>query len=212
VCLKNGLHCPIMAVSRGAMIDPVDGMGYPSFKFQGPESMIRNSVALCIPYQIFFGKAIYSVLLSAAQLIFMDRSGSTNPAGCRDFCDCREPRCRTRSRKSALKKINAINKYQKHVWQPQNRYSRKVGNQAILVLKITCTYLYHPGSCSILFGDPCKLKMCQNQPWGRPWRWEKGSLNASKSWIAWIYFGYNEIHNEDMNGYDITNGDVWMSG
>jgi hypothetical protein len=24
--------------------------------------------------------------------------------------------------------------------------------------------------------------------------------------------GYNEIHNEDMNGYDITNGDVWMSG
>ena len=53
---------------------------------------------------------------------------------------------------------------QKHLWQPQNRYSRKVGNQAILVLNIICTYLYHPGSCSILFGDPYKLKMCQNHP------------------------------------------------
>lgn len=154
---KNGLHCPIMAVSRGATIDPVDGMGYPSFKFQGPESMIWNSVAHSV-YRLFaINKQFYSQLLNIFCRIEVDQQtlqdAVTSGTAANTVQNTVLKKCPKRSMRSKTRG-----------WQPQNRYSRKVGNQAILVLNIIYTYLYHPGSCSILFGDPYKLRMCQNHP------------------------------------------------
>ena len=100
----------------------------------------------CIPYQMLFGVFCHQQTVLYSQLLNILTAANPVQNTVLKKCPKRSMRSKTRG------------------WQPQNRYSRKVGNQAILVLNIICTYLYHPGSCSILFGDPYKLRMCQNHP------------------------------------------------